>query len=98
MATEWYSQQKSYDWSSKNSKNTDNIRECWVLNVELLAANACHEEFWNFEFIVVLCHELSWITRELAHEFNIQHSTLNIKKRCHELSWITRELAHEFNI
>ena len=30
-----------------------------MLNVELLAANACHEEFWNFEFIVVHCHELS---------------------------------------
>ena len=35
---------------------------------------------------------------EFTHEFNIQHLTLNIKKRCHELSWIIRESAHEFNI
>ena len=60
-----------------------------MLNVELLAANACHEELWNFEFIVVHCHELSWIVHKFIHELFLV---------CHELSWIVREFTHEFNI
>ena len=48
-----------------------------MLNVELLAANACHEELWNFEFL--LCIVTNY--RELSMNsptnltFYIQHLT-----------------------